>query len=58
MRRSELLGLTLGDVDLESRTMRVVGGKGNKDRLVPLTQIVPFGFRTRWHAASHARLNS
>jgi site-specific recombinase XerD len=37
VRRSELLGLALGDVDLDHRTMRVVGGKGNKDRLVPLT---------------------
>ncbi len=39
VRRSELLGLTLGDVDLDARTMRVVGGKGNKDRLVPLTRV-------------------
>jgi site-specific recombinase XerD len=39
VRRSELLGLTLGEVDLEGRTMRVIGGKGNKDRLVPLTQV-------------------
>ncbi len=38
VRRSELLGLALADVDLDNRTMRVVGGKGNKDRLVPLTQ--------------------
>jgi hypothetical protein len=26
--------------------------------LVPVTQMVPLGFRTRWQAASHARLNS
>ena len=26
--------------------------------LVPLTQMVPLGLRTRWQAASHARLNS
>ncbi len=39
VRRSELLNLSLGDVDLEHRTMRVVGGKGNKDRLVPLTPV-------------------
>jgi len=37
VRRSELLGLALADVDLDNRTMRVIGGKGNKDRLVPLT---------------------
>jgi site-specific recombinase XerD len=33
IRRAELVGLDLGDVDLERRTMRVVG-KGNKERLV------------------------
>ncbi|BDE06461.1 tyrosine recombinase XerC [Vulcanimicrobium alpinum] len=37
IRRSELLGLDLGDVDLEERTLRVIGGKGNKDRIVPMT---------------------
>ncbi|GAC1580075.1 MAG: tyrosine recombinase XerC [Candidatus Elarobacter sp.] len=37
VRRSELLGLTLSDIDLDGRVMRVIGGKGNKDRGVPLT---------------------
>jgi site-specific recombinase XerD len=37
IRRSELVGLNLEDVDLERRQMRVVGGKGNKDRTVLLT---------------------
>ncbi len=37
VRRSELLGLDLGDVDLDRREMRVVGGKGNKDRAVLIT---------------------
>jgi site-specific recombinase XerD len=45
VRRSELLGLTLADVDLDHRTMRVVGGKGNKDRLVPLTQVAADALR-------------
>ena len=35
LRVSELAGLSLGDVDLGSRTVRVVG-KGNKERLAPL----------------------
>jgi site-specific recombinase XerD len=39
IRRSELLGLNLSDVDLDGRAMRVVGGKGNKDRTVPLTHV-------------------
>ncbi len=37
VRRSELIGLNMDDVDLERRQMRVVGGKGNKDRTVLLT---------------------
>lgn len=36
MRRSELIGLRVGDVDVGSRQVRVVG-KGNKVRLIPLT---------------------
>ncbi len=38
VRRSELIGLNLEDVDLDRRQMRVVGGKGNKDRTVLLTE--------------------
>ncbi len=37
MRVSELIGLSLHDVDTEERTLRVVKGKGRKDRVVPLT---------------------
>ncbi|MGD1067178.1 MAG: tyrosine-type recombinase/integrase [Vulcanimicrobiaceae bacterium] len=37
MRRAELIGLDLTDLDLENRLLRVVKGKGNKDRLIPLT---------------------
>ena len=36
IRRQELLDLTLGDVDLAEGTLRVVRGKGNKTRLLPL----------------------
>lgn len=35
IRISELVGLRLGDVDLDSRLMRVMG-KGSKERIVPL----------------------
>ena len=38
IRVSELIHLTLSDVDTEERTLRVVRGKGRKDRAVPLTQ--------------------
>jgi integrase/recombinase XerC len=37
VRRAELVGLDLNDVDLPGRTLRVVKGKGNKDRYVPMT---------------------
>ena len=46
IRRSELLGLKLSDVDLDGRAMRVIGGKGNKDRTVPLTRIAAEAMRT------------
>lgn len=38
VRRSELIGLDLGDVDLERRIMRIRHGKGDKERVVLLTQ--------------------
>lgn len=37
VRRAELVGLDLNDVDLDGRVLRVVKGKGNKDRYVPMT---------------------
>lgn len=38
MRVSEICGLDLHDIDLSDRSARVVGGKGNKDRLVLFTE--------------------
>jgi len=37
VRASELAGLRPGEVDTEERVLRVVMGKGRKDRVVPLT---------------------
>lgn len=37
VRRAELVGLDLNDVDLDGRALRVIKGKGNKDRHVPMT---------------------
>jgi site-specific recombinase XerD len=37
IRRAELLGLTIYDADLQTATLRV-DGKGNRTRIVPLTQ--------------------
>ena len=38
IRESELAGLRCDDVDVEERILRVVQGKGSKDRNVPLTR--------------------
>jgi integrase/recombinase XerD len=37
IRRNELLGLTVADVNLEEELLRVNDGKGGKDRVVPLS---------------------
>ena len=38
LRRGELLNLTVGDVDFQRRLILVRQGKGDKDRLVPMTE--------------------
>ncbi|MCM3625562.1 tyrosine-type recombinase/integrase [Brevibacillus borstelensis] len=37
LRISECLNLTIDDVNLEKRVIHVVAGKGNKDRLIPIS---------------------
>jgi len=37
VRLSELLNLRLGDCDLASKRLRIVAGKGDRDRVIPLT---------------------
>jgi integrase/recombinase XerD len=39
IRRAELLGLKVTDIDLEAGVMRVNAGKGNKDRVVPIGKV-------------------
>lgn len=39
IRKSELMNLNVGDVNLEEGLLRINGGKGNRDRVVPLTQL-------------------
>jgi integrase/recombinase XerC len=46
LRLSELTGLDIGDVDLDDRTVRVLG-KGSKARIVPLGRIAEAALR-RW----------
>jgi integrase/recombinase XerD len=38
IRRAELIGLTIYDVDFDNATLRVEHGKGNTTRIVPLTE--------------------
>ncbi|MEJ8544133.1 tyrosine-type recombinase/integrase [Brevibacillus borstelensis] len=43
LRISECLNLTVDDVNLEKKVIHVVAGKGNKDRLVPISnRLLPF----------------
>ena len=44
MRRSELINLTLSDVDLEQQTVKVLG-KRNKERYIPLLKTVQHTFK-------------
>ena len=37
LRRAELANLAVGHINFEARRLLVVGGKGNKDRVIPLT---------------------
>ncbi len=39
IRKNELMNLTLADVNLEEELLRINGGKGAKDRVVPLTAV-------------------
>ena len=38
IRRAELIGLTIYDVDFDNATLRIEHGKGNATRIVPLTE--------------------
>lgn len=38
LRRGEVLNLRLGDVDLSARRLQVRAGKGNRDRVLPMTE--------------------
>ncbi len=57
MRLSELTGVNLNDFDLVDRTVRVLG-KGNKERIIPLNEIVIKGLNNwlsvRWLSDSKA----
>lgn len=45
LRRSEAAALTLEDLNFDSKSIRVVQGKGNKDRLVPMGRVTEDALR-------------
>jgi len=58
IRRAELVGLRLQDVDLETGTL-LVNGKGNKQRFVPLNEVALEAIRTYLPIrARHARADT
>jgi len=50
LRVSELVALTQYDIDSERLLLRVVQGKGRKDRVVPLSASLLVLLRSYWHA--------
>jgi integrase/recombinase XerD len=48
MRRSELASLKVGDIDSQRRIIRVVAGKGGKDRDLPLSSALLETLREYW----------
>jgi integrase/recombinase XerD len=46
IRKTELLNLCVADVNLEDEVLRINGGKGAKDRVVPLTRVAAAGLET------------
>jgi integrase/recombinase XerD len=47
IRRSELLNLSVGDVDFNRQMLRVVKGKGNKDRVIPMADRIVVPLRSQ-----------
>ena len=51
IRRAELIGLAIYDVDFENQTLRIERGKGNRTRIVPLTESAVSALRLYVEAA-------
>jgi site-specific recombinase XerD len=54
LRASEVVGLKIGDIDGERKTLRVEQGKGRKDRYAMLSPVLLARLRTWWRVA-HAQ---
>ena len=46
LRRAELANLAVGHINFETRRLLVLGGKGNKDRVIPLTPNLALSLRS------------
>lgn len=55
IRRSELINLKLADIDLRNKMIKVLG-KGNKERMIPIT--VDLSFRIQSYLAKRAEIES
>jgi len=56
LRLGEGLALQVGDIDTEQLRIHVRGGKGDKDRYVPITERLLFLLRCWWKTHGHPRL--
>jgi site-specific recombinase XerD len=56
LRLSEGLNLETGDIDSERMLLHIRGGKGNRDRYVPLPQRTLALLREQWKTHKHPRL--
>jgi site-specific recombinase XerD len=56
LRLSEGLGLEVGDIDRHRMRIHVRGGKGNKDRYVPITEALLRMLRQWWKSHENPRL--
>jgi integrase len=56
LRRAEALALTVGDIDKERMVLRIRGGKGGKNRDVPLPRSTYEVLRAYWKTHRNARL--
>lgn len=56
LRLGEGLALQVGDIDAQRLRLHVRGGKGNKDRYVPITERLLLLLRRWWQTHGHPRL--
>ena len=58
LRIGEAIALTIGDVDLQAGILRIVNGKNNRDRLVPMSRTCTNHARVYWDSMGFDHLDS